>query len=558
MEWETPAAKADENSEPVGAQPGARLILSGPWLVSLVAWPATLLGWYYITLAADPSWLRDRFLLAYLLALLAVDSALCVWVLSRATRQVRSLLRSPAPLDLAATRAAWHEALHLPLRTAWLIVWLIVLTVLPITLYLLMLGETMLMLHGWTAAFLVGACELTLLFPLVQASTLPFLRHLKSRYPELRVREPGAPTPPLRAYFALALMATATVATLLVARLIHLRENPGPTPLESLPEGAAIALAAVCLLSMVGGIGLQLYLSILMPLRTLARAMTRFAEGDASARVGLLHVGEIGLLSEHFDDMVVALARSQAVLAEREALLRHVQRFEAMGTVAATFAHEVANPLAGIRMNLKVAADMVREEVSRPPDSGTLTGVGTLLEGALDAAEQMALLLHDLRAFGRHDTDEREACELAAVLDMALRIAGTGLRRTGQVERDYRPAPAVLGNAHKLTQVFLNLLLNAVQAIPEGRRGVFRVGVRAVEGGVEAWITDNGCGIPSHLSARLFDALFTTKPQGQGTGLGLHVSQRIVEAHGGRIWHDPQADEGATFRVFLPAANATG
>lgn len=535
-----------------GALRGRRRILWGPWLVILVAWPATLLGWYYITLVADPSWLRDRFLFDYLVTMLVVDSILCVAVMQRVTRRVRAMLRLTGPPDLATARVAWLEALHLPTRTAWLVSGLVALTTLPVTLYLLTRGEYMLTLHGWTAALVVGACELTLLFPLVQATTLPFLRHLKTLHPELRIREPGTPAPPLRAYFALSLTAVAAVATLLVGRLIHLLDNPAPAPLEPVPEAAAIALAAVSLATMLGGIGFQLYLAVLVPQRALARAMVRFASGDAGTRVGLLHVGEIGLLAEHFDDMVASLSASREALAEREAQLRHAQRFETMGAMAAAFAHEVANPLAGIRMNLKVAADVLREEAGRG-DAAPLREAGSMLRGARDAAEQMAALLQELRSFGRRDGDERAPCDVSAVLELALRIAGPELRRVGRVERAYKAAPPVQGNPHRLTQVFVNLLLNAAQAIPPGCEGRFRVGAGPVDGGVEAWVGDNGVGVPETLRERIFEAMFTTRPDGQGSGLGLHVSRKIVEEHGGRIWLDADAESGATFRVFLPA-----
>lgn len=534
-----------------GSLRGLRRILWGPWLVILVAWPATLLGWYYITLVSDPSWLRDRLLFNYLVTLLVVDSVLCVAVMRRITRHVRTVLRLKASPRLATSRLAWLEALLLPTRTAWLVSGLIALTALPVTLYLLMRGEYMLTLHGWTAALVVGACELTLLFPLVQATTLPFLRHLKTLHPELRIREPGTPAPPLRAYFALSLTAVAAVATLLVGRLIHLLDHPAPAPLEPVPEAAAIVLAAVSLATMLGGIGFQLYLAVLVPQRALARAMVRFASGDAGTRVGLLHVGEIGLLAEHFDDMVASLSASRTELAEREALLRHAQRFETMGAMAAAFAHEVANPLAGIRMNLKLAADMLCEDAGRncaPP----LRDFGAMLRGSRDAAEQIAALLQELRAFGRRDGDEREPCDISSLVELALRIAGPELRRACLIERAYKAAPPVLGNRHRLVQVFVNLLLNAVQAIPPGSEGCVRVGVSPAGGGVEAWVADNGEGVPESSRGRLFEALFTTRAQGQGSGLGLHVSRQIVEEHGGRIWLDSDAESGATFRVFLP------
>jgi signal transduction histidine kinase len=526
----------------------ARLVLWGPWLVIAVAWPATLLGWYYISLAADPSWLRDRFLLNYLVALLVADSALCVGVLAWAVRQARAILRVTRP-TLDEARAAWHEALRLPQRAAWLIVGLIALTAFPVTAYLLWLGEGALILHGWTAALIVGVCELTLLFPLIQATTLPFLRRLKALYPELRLREEGAPRPPQRAYFALALLATALVAIVLVARLIYLRGVPHQP--DVFPESAAIILTTLCFLTMFGGIALQLYLSVLLPLRALAGAMTRFSAGQTVEPLGLPHVGEIGVLAEHFDDMVAALTRSRASIEEREALLRHAQRFDAMGLMAASFVHEMANPLAGVRMNLKVVADMIGEEAGRQAAPGMLSQAGELLQGMREATAQIGAVLGDFKSFGRRDGEECELCDIAAVLDMAIRIVGVELRRAGGVERAYGPVPPVLGNAHKLTQVFVNLLLNAAQAMRPGVTGKIRVGVGMVDGTVHAWVSDNGMGMAQEDLDKLFTALYNRK-KGQGSGLGLYVSRQIVEAHGGRIECVSREGEGSTFRVILP------
>lgn len=535
---------------------GVRRVLSGPLLVPVVAWPATLLGWYYVTLVADPSWLRDRFLLAYLVTMLAIDTAICVFVLMRVTRRARRMLRTKEPVELARAREAWTEALQLPTRAGWLVLGLIALTSTPVTVLLVVRGELMLTLHGWTAALIAGACELTILFPAVQATTLPFLRALKAQFPELRLHAYGTPAPPLRAYFAFGLAATALVSVLLVARLIHVHGHEELPTSAAFPEGAATSLAAGCLLAMVGGLALQLYLAVLLPMRRLAAAMTSFAGGEGGVRVGLLHLGEVGVLSECFDDMVVSLGQSRTALEHHEALLRHAQRFEAMGSMAAAFAHEVANPLSGITINLEMATQTTAALVQTGrADAAQVAELREMLAEASASATQMGLLLRDMRAFGRSDTDDLEACDVAELLDGALRIAG-GALRPGVVVREYEPTPRVRASPHKLSQVFLNLLLNAAQSLPAGRHGEFHVGVRAVPGGVEAWVRDNGGGIPQEVAGRVFEALYTTKPKGRGTGLGLHVSRQIVQSHAGRIWFETELGRETTFRVFLPGERA--
>lgn len=529
-----------------------RRVLWGPWLIIAVAWPATLLGWYYISLAAPPSGLRDDFLLGYLVILLTVDSALCIAALSWATAKTRAALSATAPLPLDEARAAWHEALRLPQRTALLICGLITLTALPITLHLLWLGERMLVVHGWVAATIVGICELTVLFPLVQATTLPFLRHLKAAHPELRLTEAGAPPPAQRAYFLASLLATALVSIILVARLIV---TSGAPPTESgaqFPASVAIALTALCFVAMFGGIGLQLHLSVLLPLRALARAMNRFAAGEPIKPLGLPHVGEIGVLAEHFDDMVAALTRSRAELDERNALLRHSQRFDAMGLMAASLVHEMANPLAGIRLNLKVADDMVREAATRADAAPELTRAAAMLKGVRQAAELIGGLLGDLKSFSRRDNDGTEMCHVETVMEMALRIVHTEIDGSIAIERNFQPAPPVAGNSLKLTQVFVNLLLNALAAMRQNVPGVISVGVRADAGRIDAWVTDNGIGIPVETRAHIFSAMYSRGNGGAGSGLGLYICRQIVEGHGGRIDCTSIEQRGTSFRVSLP------
>jgi signal transduction histidine kinase len=143
------------------------------------------------------------------------------------------------------------------------------------------------------------------------------------------------------------------------------------------------------------------------------------------------------------------------------------------------------------------------------------------------------------------------------VLSTAAIIAGGEIRTRAQLREALGATPIVQGDETKLTQVFVNLLVNAAQAMQdvtpyrneiELRCGTDQVGHAVVE------IHDTGCGIPDELQARVFDPFFTTKPVGLGTGLGLFVSRSIVEAHGGSITFESEVGRGTTFRVSLPPA----
>ena len=136
-------------------------------------------------------------------------------------------------------------------------------------------------------------------------------------------------------------------------RLPHLHPPP------AVPEAIAITLVVACLGCMAAGMGLQLAMSVLGPMRRLAEVMRRFSDQGTSVRAGLLQLGEIGILCEGFDDMATSLERSHAAVEEREALLRHSQRFEVMASVTAGFAHEVANPLTCVATNIMVSATEV-------------------------------------------------------------------------------------------------------------------------------------------------------------------------------------------------------
>ncbi len=561
---------------PLGAQPRARWLLAAPWLSVLLCWPATLLGWYYLTVAVPGAVPHQRLLLGYLVSMLALDSAICVVVFLRITPATRAILRGLEPPTYGVAARAWLEAISLPSRMGLLIVGLIALTVAPIAVHLWWLGDRPLVLHGLVAAAIAGACELTLLFPLFQTVALPFLQQLRAAQPSLRLGSPGAIPPPLRGYFAFGLTSLASVSLALIVVLIHTRGQAGAS--GGVPEGPAILLASTGIASMVAGIAFHVWQAVLVPTRGLAQAMVAFssearaeaevAAGEASAgapasrrkarrpRVELLSVGDIGLLCERFDDMVDELARSRIRLAEHEGLLRHAQRFEVMGMMAGSFAHEVSNPLATLVANVDAAAAVVakfRTDGRTPPAAaGPLQDAGEALADAARAAEQLAFLVRDMRAFGRKGPELRREVALAEVLDGAIRLAGGEFVRVGGVVRDYQPCGRVEGSPQKLTQVFLNLLLNAVQAVPEDGCARIRVRVRQVGETAEASVEDNGSGIPPEVQARLFEPLFTTKPEGKGTGLGLHLSRQIVVEHGGRIEFESRPAEGTVFRVLLP------
>jgi CheY-like chemotaxis protein/two-component sensor histidine kinase len=168
-------------------------------------------------------------------------------------------------------------------------------------------------------------------------------------------------------------------------------------------------------------------------------------------------------------------------------------------------------------------------------------------------------IARDLRIFSRSEEDVRTVVDIERVLESALRMAWNEVRHRAQLVRDFRPVPPVEANESRLGQVFLNLVMNAAQAIAEGAadRNHIRVGTREdARGWVLVEISDTGAGMAPEVLEQLFTPFFTTKPVGVGTGLGLAICQRLVGAIGGEITVESALGRGTTFRVFLPPARA--
>ncbi|HYO55026.1 sensor histidine kinase [Archangium sp.] len=241
----------------------------------------------------------------------------------------------------------------------------------------------------------------------------------------------------------------------------------------------------------------------------------------------------------------------------RERLV-HAEKMAAVGTLAAGVGHEINNPLAFIISNLHYASEEVRE-AARDEGNGTRwKEVDEALYEALQGADRVRRIVQDLRTFSRVTPEEPRRVELHAVLESALSIADRQVRYRARVVKDYGPVSAVLGDETRLGQVFLNLLINAAQAIPEGHTdsNEIRVTTRQDDQGrVVVSVSDTGTGIPSEVLPHIFEPFFTTKPVGVGTGLGLSISHTHIQTMGGELRVRSEPGSGATFEVVLPPAS---
>jgi len=243
--------------------------------------------------------------------------------------------------------------------------------------------------------------------------------------------------------------------------------------------------------------------------------------------------------------------------------MREMDRMIAVGTLAAGVGHEINNPLAYIVANL----DFVDGEfdtvaavlAARGPADPLVPRIAQARQALADlgqGVDRVRAVVRDLRTLSQADGERREPIRVERALEAALHMASVEIRHRARLVQELGATPPVVADESRLGQVFLNLLVNAAHAIPEGRADANEIRVRTfVDGGrVAVEVTDSGAGIAPEHRARIFDPFFTTKPVGQGTGLGLAISRGIVHGLGGEIQLDSQVGRGTTFRVLLPAA----
>jgi PAS domain S-box-containing protein len=235
-------------------------------------------------------------------------------------------------------------------------------------------------------------------------------------------------------------------------------------------------------------------------------------------------------------------------------------RMASVGTLAAGVAHEINNPLTYIGGTLEIIEGEIGRLGPAIPEqrrSRLEQAVGLAREGVGRVRD----IVRDLQAFSRVDeADRREPVDVHQALEGAIRLADHEMRHGAHLVRDYAPVPAVDANPSRLGQVFLNLLVNATQALrgADPDRRVLRVGTRVDEiGRVVVTVEDTGEGMPPEVLSRIFDPFFTTKPVGVGVGLGLSICHGIVTALGGEITVHSTVGVGTRFAVTLPASVRT-
>ena len=319
-----------------------------------------------------------------------------------------------------------------------------------------------------------------------------------------------------------------------------------------------IASTAITLLLMAAAINFLLTRLVKKPVALLVETMSRVEKGNLNVEVNLGTRDELGHLARSFTSMVQKLSLAQKELERRQQQqMLQVKHLASLGELAASVAHEVKNPLAGIKLAIQVLA-----KEPRVADSQLET-----IQEIIRSIDRLDKTITDLLSYSRISPTVLSPANLHEVIEAALFSVKEEAQITGvRVEKSFDPTlPRLPLDARQMEGVFLNLFLNAVQAMPRG--GALTVQTKRRESGyrrqenypgspgpeegwVEVAVTDTGEGISPEILGEIFRPFFTTKAK--GTGLGLSLVQRVVEQHRGQVFAQSRAGGGTTFYLLLP------
>lgn len=235
------------------------------------------------------------------------------------------------------------------------------------------------------------------------------------------------------------------------------------------------------------------------------------------------------------------------IMSNLNSLSRYVFTLKALITDYQQLAHEVEEKISEAD---RAHLDGIRESEKRNHLSFLMEDVNSLLSESKEGADRIKEIVQGLKSFARMDESVIKPCDINECLQSTLKIAWSELKYKGEVKVDLAHLPEIECNPAQLNQVFLNLFINAAQAIPV--KGEITVQSRVVGNDIVVRITDTGTGIAPETLGKIFDPFFTTKPVGQGTGLGLSISYGIIQKHNGSIEVETEVDKGTTFIIKLP------
>ncbi|MEJ5300415.1 MAG: ATP-binding protein [Thermodesulforhabdaceae bacterium] len=291
------------------------------------------------------------------------------------------------------------------------------------------------------------------------------------------------------------------------------------------------------------GIVIAFYLARIFvePLLLMKKAMDKIASGDFTP------IPESGPHPEEFEALFQAFNRMVRELEIRQEQLAQSKKMAAVGTLTAGIAHELNNPI----NNIVLTAETLREEFHNLDAKEVMS----LINDIISQADRASEIVKGLLDFSRSEYPQFEPLSIASAVEYTLKLVRNQLSLAGiQVDKDFPPnLPLVYGDRKGLQQVFLNLIINAIQAMPGGGNLTLRASLSKDGKWIKVDVIDTGVGIDPKDLPYIFDPFYTTKQVGKGTGLGLSVSYGIIEKHGGRIEVESERGKGSKFTVVLPA-----
>ncbi len=290
------------------------------------------------------------------------------------------------------------------------------------------------------------------------------------------------------------------------------------------------------------GVFVALYISRLLtrPLIQMQQAMEKIAKGDFTP------IPDDVSHSEEFIPLFMAFNRMIHELEERQEQLIQARKISAIGTFTSGIAHELNNPV----NNIVLTAEALKEDFHQV-DAEEALG---MIQDILVQSERASEIIKNLLDFSRSERPEVVSISILSVVGDTLRLVRNQLLLAGVEGVVEFPSdlPHVYGDYKSLQQVFLNLFINAIHAMPEGGKLLIRGSTSGDGEWVSVGVSDTGIGIESEDMPHIFDPFFTTKEVGKGTGLGLSVSYNLIRKHGGSIEVDSKPGRGTTFTVKLP------
>ena len=335
-------------------------------------------------------------------------------------------------------------------------------------------------------------------------------------------------------------------------------------------------------------IGVERYITKPVDMHLLADAIGKCVR-DRKTTEELRLTRQVAALTEALREQLEERKRAEEALrkekAEQRVLIERLEeahnqllqseKMASIGQLAAGVAHEINNPVGYINSNLSALQQYVatlmrlikayekHEGELSPPTREALKAlkeesdlsylrqdIGDLLSESVDGLQRVKRIVQDLKDFSHVSETEMQWANIEAGLESTLNVVWNELKYKAEVIKDYGEIPEIECIPSQLNQVFMNLLVNAAQAIPE--RGVITLRTRQSGDKISVEIADTGAGIPPKILNRIFDPFFTTKPVGTGTGLGLSITHGIIRKHNGRIDVDSAPGRGTTFRITLP------